>query len=131
MAVSTSASFVLSSLISVLLFSAMQIYKPWLASTQLNTILGGYLGSVLFIFVLTAIGNFECTFFGPAFQCKLFPEIIVSLLGAIIAAGAVHRVCATTCLVFSIIALYYMNLISQHVHAAPALNEVHTKKKRK
>lgn len=52
-AVSTGTSFVLSSLISVLLFSAMQIYKPWLGSTQLNTILGGYLGSVLFIFVLT------------------------------------------------------------------------------
>uniref|UniRef100_A0A6M2DDG3 Putative conserved plasma membrane protein n=1 Tax=Xenopsylla cheopis TaxID=163159 RepID=A0A6M2DDG3_XENCH len=131
MAVSTGTSFVLSSLISVLLFSAMQIYKPWLGSTQLNTILGGYLGSVLFIFVLTAIGNFESTFFGPAFQCKLFPEIIISLVGAVIASGAVHRVCATTCMVFSIIAWYYKNLISQHVHAVPVSAEISMKKKRK
>lgn len=52
-AASSSVSLLLSSVLSVLLFSAMQIYRPWLASAQLNTILGGYLGSWLFILALT------------------------------------------------------------------------------
>jgi uncharacterized membrane protein YdcZ (DUF606 family) len=52
-AVSSGTSFVLASILTVLLFSGMQMYRQWLASSQLHTILGGYLGSVLFIFVLT------------------------------------------------------------------------------
>lgn len=43
----------LSSIFSVLLFSAMQMYRPFLAATQLNTILGGFLGSWLFVLALT------------------------------------------------------------------------------
>lgn len=53
LAVSTSVSLVLSSVFAVLLFSTMQLYRPWFASTQWNTILGGYIGSWLFILALT------------------------------------------------------------------------------
>lgn len=52
-AVSSGISLALASIFSVLLFSSMQIYKPWLASTQFNTILGGFLGSWLFLLSLT------------------------------------------------------------------------------
>jgi len=51
--VSSGTSFVLASVLTVLLFSGMQMYRQWLASSQLHTIFGGYLGSVLFILVLT------------------------------------------------------------------------------
>jgi protein KRTCAP2 homolog len=58
----------------------MQIYKTHLASTQLMTILGGYLGSLVFIFILTAISNLEMSLFGKHFQSKIF-EGIRNLIG--------------------------------------------------
>lgn len=51
-AVSSGTSFALAALLTVLLFSGMQMYRQWLGSSQLHTILGGYLGSVLFQLVL-------------------------------------------------------------------------------
>lgn len=52
-AVNTGTSLVLSSLLSVLVFAGMQMFNKQLASTEWLTILGGFLGSVLFICSLT------------------------------------------------------------------------------
>ncbi|XP_071439763.1 protein KRTCAP2 homolog [Hetaerina americana] len=119
MSVSSGTSFILSSILTILLFSGMQMYRQWLASTQLLTIVGGYLGSVLFILFLTAVGNMEAALFGKGFQTKLFPEVVVCLILSLLAAGMVHRVSSTTCLVFSMVALYYITRISQAKYAAP------------
>lgn len=53
LAVSTSTSFMLSSTFGVLLFAAMQIYRQSIASTEYLTIVGGFLGHILFILLLT------------------------------------------------------------------------------
>ncbi|KAL8184508.1 UNVERIFIED_CONTAM: Keratinocyte-associated protein 2 [Gekko kuhli] len=53
MAVGTGTSLVLSSLLSLLLFTGMQMYSRQLASSEWLTIQGGLLGSALFIFSLT------------------------------------------------------------------------------
>lgn len=95
-AVSTSISLVLSSLVSVLLFSVLQIYKPLLSSTQSATILGGFIGSWLFVFSLTAVSNLESLLLGPRKAIGLFPEVVVCLLVSAVASGMVHRVCITT-----------------------------------
>ncbi|XP_031638333.1 protein KRTCAP2 homolog [Contarinia nasturtii] len=132
MAVSTTVSLVLSSVFAVLLFSTMQLYRPWFASNQLNTILGGYIGSWLFVLALTAISNLETIVLGDGFQAKLFPEICFCLVGTMFACGTIHRVSATTCFLFSIFALYFVNKISQKSQnaAMPAV-DAHTSSKKK
>uniref|UniRef100_V5H0F5 Uncharacterized protein n=1 Tax=Ixodes ricinus TaxID=34613 RepID=V5H0F5_IXORI len=83
------------------------------------TIVGGFLGSVLFILILTAISNFETHFFGRNFQTKLIPEVVIAMVIAMAASGMVHRVCITTCLIFSyLLALYYVSRISIKVHGS-------------
>lgn len=52
-AVSSGMSFFLSSTLAVLLFAGMQLYKHQLAGHEWMTILGGFLGSVLFCLILT------------------------------------------------------------------------------
>lgn len=52
----------------------MQMYKGWLGSSQFGTVLGGWVGSLLFMCTLTAVGNLERSLFGKSFQQKLLPE---------------------------------------------------------
>merc|ERR1711910_9748 len=93
-------SFLVSSILSLLIFSAMQVYKGILASSQLMTIATGFTGSLLFVFLITAVGNLEKTVFGNNFQTKL------------------GEVSATTCVLFSIGQAYALNKMAQEVHGA-------------
>ena len=79
MALNEGSSFVVSSIISLLLFSGMQVYKSALASTQAMTILAGFSGSLLYVFLLTAVANLEKSIFGFNFQTKL-GEVLYYLL---------------------------------------------------
>merc|ERR1719251_584005 len=117
MGLNEGSSFVVSSIVSLLLFSGMQVYKTILASSQLMTILAGFTGSLLFVFLLTAVGNLEKSVFGFNFQTKL-GEVVFCMLMAMSAAGTVHRVSATTCLLFSIGQAYALNKMAQEVHGA-------------
>ncbi|XP_013194704.1 protein KRTCAP2 homolog [Amyelois transitella] len=117
MAVNSGTSFVLSSILALLIFSLMQLYKPILVRSPITIIFGGYLGSLMFMFFITAVGNLETALFGKNFQLKL-PEIVISMAVSLIAAGMVHRICFTTCLIFSIITIYYMNKLSQKTYAS-------------
>ncbi|KPI94782.1 PREDICTED: protein KRTCAP2 homolog [Papilio xuthus] len=129
MAVNSATSFVLSSILTLLIFSGMQMYKPLLVRSPITIIFGGYLGSLMFLFFVTAVGNLEATLFGKNFQLKL-PEIVLSMAISLIAAGMVHRICFTTCLIFSLMTIYYMNKLSQKTYAAVAPVAAPTKSRR-
>nr|ABI52759.1 keratinocytes associated protein 2 [Argas monolakensis] len=112
MAVSSAASGALSLCLFFLLFATMQIYRVQLTASQPMTVVGGFLGSLLFILLLTLVGNVQRVLCGQGVQTKLFPEVVICLVLAMTSAGMVHRVCTTTCLIFSIVALYYLSKIS-------------------
>ena len=52
-AVSTGPSLLLSSTLTVVLFAGMQMFRQQLGGTEYMTIVGGLLGSFLFILLLT------------------------------------------------------------------------------
>merc|ERR1711973_3977 len=131
MAVSSSTSFALASVVSVLIFSGMQMYKQWLVSSQPLTLFGGFLGSILFMLILTAVGNLEATLFGKSFQVKLFPEVILCLGIALTASGMVHRICTTVCMALSLFHLYNINLLSQKLYGQSASAQTYPTRKRK
>ncbi|KAK1398527.1 Dolichyl-diphosphooligosaccharide--protein glycosyltransferase subunit KCP2 [Heracleum sosnowskyi] len=104
-----SGSSMLSSLLLfTVILSLQQMYKAKLASTELFTIFGGFTSSLLFLMLLTFIGNYQ-----ESSGVKTgWGAVILSELVALIAAGTVHRVCITTCFLFSAGLLYEVNKIS-------------------
>ncbi|XP_030748529.1 protein KRTCAP2 homolog [Sitophilus oryzae] len=131
MAVATKTSFILASISSLLLFSSMQIWKTWLASSSQNTLLGGVLGAFLFTLTLTAIGNLETLVLGKSYNLGLFPEVILAFFMALAAAATVHRVTGTSCFLLSLLALFYINKYSQKTYAQIVPQQVTVGKKKK
>ncbi|XP_003389796.1 PREDICTED: protein KRTCAP2 homolog [Amphimedon queenslandica] len=101
--------------LSVVTIAVMQMFKDQIAveGNLIRLAIGGFAGSWVFVFLVTALGNFYSLMFPRNPQVNLFPEIIVILFMAVIASAMVHRICATTCLIFSLVALYYLNKITQ------------------
>ncbi|KAL5579885.1 hypothetical protein UlMin_012327 [Ulmus minor] len=85
------------------------MYRGKLASTELFTILGGFISSLLFLVLLTIIGNFQET-------CGQRPDgvpvIVIAKVVALITASTIYRVCTTTCFLFSTVLLYEVNKLS-------------------
>ncbi|KAL5731814.1 hypothetical protein ACHQM5_004508 [Ranunculus cassubicifolius] len=90
------------------ILSLQEMYRGSLASSELLTILGGFISSLIFLTLLTFIGNFQETM-----GIKTgWGAVILAELVALIAAGTVHRVCISTCFLFSAALLYEVNKIS-------------------
>ncbi|CAB4070061.1 Protein KRTCAP2 homolog [Lepeophtheirus salmonis] len=131
MALIPSASFVVSSILSLLTFSGMQMAKPYLVASRLSTIFGGFLGSLFFVFFFTAVGNLEIVLFGKGHVTRL-GETIFSLLVSVIISGTIHRVSATSCILFSLAMLLSMYKISQDTynHVQETSHEKSSKRKK-
>ncbi|ERN01695.1 keratinocyte-associated protein 2 [Amborella trichopoda] len=108
----TGNSMLYSFLLFILILSLQEMYRGKLASTELFTILGGLISSLIFLVLLTFIGNFqELCGMRTGWGTVLLAESV-----ALLAAGTVHRVCITTCFLFSAGLLYEINKLSGMVH---------------
>ncbi|KAI5072295.1 hypothetical protein GOP47_0012401 [Adiantum capillus-veneris] len=105
-------SMLYSFLLFIITLSLQQMYKEKLASSEVYTILGGFISSLLFLLALTFIGNWQETLNNRTG----WGAVLLSGIIATIAASAVHRVCVTTCFIFSIGILYEVNKLSATVH---------------
>ncbi|XP_058075176.1 uncharacterized protein LOC131223711 [Magnolia sinica] len=104
----TGSSMLYSFLLFVIILSLQEMYREKLASSELFTILGGLISSLIFLVLLTFVGNFqESCGMRTGWGSVLFSELV-----ALAAAGSVHRVCITTCFLFSAGLLYEVNKLS-------------------
>ena len=104
----TGSSMSYSLLLFIVILSLQEMYRGKLASSELYTILGGFTSSLLFVMLLTFIGNYqESVGVKTGWGAVIFAEVV-----ALIAASTVHRVCITTCFLFSAGLLYEINKLS-------------------
>ena len=59
-ALSSGPSFVVSATLTISIFAGMQMFKHQLAATEYMTVLGGFIGSLFFIMLLTVSLNICC-----------------------------------------------------------------------
>jgi len=104
-------SSLLAGLLFLITLSGLEIWAPKLASTPQLTIVGGFISSLLFFFGVICIGNLE--------KEIGWPEVIAALLVAEVAAGTVHRVCVTSCFLFSIALGLYLNYMARNLYQKP------------
>ncbi|XP_028778061.1 protein KRTCAP2 homolog [Neltuma alba] len=102
------SSMLYSFLLFTVILSLQEVYRGKLASTELFTIVGGFISSLLFLVLLTFIGNFQETVGARTG----WGAVIIAEAVALIAASTVHRVCITTCFLFSVVLLYEVNKLS-------------------
>ncbi|CAA6669208.1 unnamed protein product [Spirodela intermedia] len=101
-------SMLYSSLLFTVILSLMEMYREKLASSEPLTILGGFISSLLFLTLLTLIGNFQ----ESSGNRTGWGAVALAECVALIAAGTVHRVCITTCFLFSAALLYEVDKLS-------------------
>ncbi|ESQ34633.1 hypothetical protein EUTSA_v10009123mg [Eutrema salsugineum] len=111
-----------SILMFTVILSLQEVYRGKLASSELFTIFGGFTSSLLFLFSLTFIGNLQES---SGMKSSSWGAVILAEVIALIAASTVHRVCITTCFLFSAGLLYEMNKISGYM-----LSKTESKSKR-
>lgn len=117
----TKLSLGLSAVLAITTLAATQAFKEDLQGSKGMTILGGGICSVLFMFLLTAVGNLEGILFGKGFEIQIMPEVLLCLSVSMAVAASIHRVSITCCVLFSLTILYFMSCISQQVYAKPDL----------
>ncbi|XP_075482933.1 uncharacterized protein LOC142523162 isoform X4 [Primulina tabacum] len=102
------SSMLYSFLLFVATLSLQEMYRSKLASSELFTILGGFTSSLVFLLLLTFMGNYQET---NGIKTG-WGTVIIAEVVALVAASTVHRVCITTCFLFSAVLLYEVNKLS-------------------
>ncbi|KAL7064087.1 hypothetical protein AAHC03_05088 [Spirometra sp. Aus1] len=85
-------------------------------------LVAGFIGSVLFVLSLTAVNNVENIVFGRGFQSQLFPEVFGCMVLSVVTMASIHRVCATSCFITTLVMTYFVNQVSQQIYASSQTN---------
>lgn len=94
-------SVLLSSILVVVFIITGQFFKEHLAGSRPGTLIAGGLGTLVFVFTLTAISNMKMSNLGSHSACGL-SEVFGALLFGVVTAASIHRVSATICILFSL-----------------------------
>jgi len=109
----------LAALIFIITLSSLQIWSEKLRESPKLIVLGGFLSSLLFFFAVVAVGNVKK-------EIKWL-DAIGCLVLACVCAGSVHRICVTTCILFSGVVVLYLNVMSARIQTK--VQEINTGKK--
>ncbi|KAL6841244.1 hypothetical protein ACP4OV_028762 [Aristida adscensionis] len=110
---STGRSMLLSLLLFAVTLSLLEMYGATFAASELMTIAGGFVSALLFLLLLTFIGNYQ-----EASGVRTgWGAVVVAELVALVIAGTIHRVCITTCFLFSAGLLYEVDKLSSMILA--------------
>ncbi|OUC47504.1 DNA repair protein [Trichinella nativa] len=90
-----SLSAILSITLSAAVYIVMQCLVAAFGISKVTTILCGFAGANIFVFILTAISNVEMHLYGKNYQARFFPEVFIAMTAAAIASLTVHRICMT------------------------------------
>ncbi|KAL3993675.1 Keratinocyte-associated protein 2 family protein [Acanthocheilonema viteae] len=127
---SHSTSAVVSFLIAIIIIGIGQVMKNDLAASKVGTLVAGALGSLVFVFLLTAISNFEMSSIGEQVKAGL-TEVFLCLFVALIASATIHRVAITVCLLCSAFLLFLLTGISQTKYTTTVVQQFVQQRKKK
>uniref|UniRef100_A0AC35U0D2 Dolichyl-diphosphooligosaccharide--protein glycosyltransferase subunit KCP2 n=1 Tax=Rhabditophanes sp. KR3021 TaxID=114890 RepID=A0AC35U0D2_9BILA len=115
-------SALISISIAAALISLLLVFKGYLGSFKEGTFFGGFIGSVIFMFLLTGISNLKNL--DNKFQNSSgYIDITIALGIAVFVSSAVHGVSMTVSFLLSLFWIFLLSNISdrQHIgHSAPA-----------
>uniref|UniRef100_A0A0X3PP22 Keratinocyte-associated protein 2 n=1 Tax=Schistocephalus solidus TaxID=70667 RepID=A0A0X3PP22_SCHSO len=113
----TEVSCVVSVISWIAVCALLQVFKWAFISTPAMLLVAGLIGSVLFLLSLTAVNNAENIIFGRGFQSQLFPEVFGCIMLSSLTMASIHRICATSCFLMSLVMTYFVNQVSQQIYA--------------
>ncbi|EFO26076.1 keratinocyte associated protein 2 [Loa loa] len=125
-----STSALVAFLIAIIIIAIGQIMKNDLAASKAGTLIAGALGSLVFVFLLTALSNFQMSSISEQVKAGL-TEVFLCLVVAVIASATIHRVAITVCLLFSAFLLFLLTGISQTRYTTTVVQNVVQQRKKK
>ncbi|KAI6241323.1 TM2 domain-containing protein [Aphelenchoides fujianensis] len=122
-------SALISLVLVIVCVAGGQLFKGTLVSSRQGTVIAGGLGSMIFVFTLTALSNFKMSSAGENAKSGL-GEVIAALFLALVSSALIHRAAATTCLFFSVVLLVALTGIAHTRYSTGAQAQVAAGKKR-
>lgn len=101
----------------------------YLICIAVNSLIILGLGAVVFLYTLTALSNLKMAKFGEGAKSGLL-EVFVALTFGVITSASIHRVSATSCILFSLSSLVFLTGIAKERYDITA-QQTSTIKKRK